>query len=338
MPRLRSYAAFLGALWLVASAAHAQQIEKTSVALPAIAAIFSSLYVAQDAGIYKDVGLDVTEQVIQGIGSANAVISGSIDFSSSSGVTLTRAFSRHQPVVGIANTFDRSGFWIIVTKKVADERHFDPKASLAERAKVLKGLRVSVGAIQAIPDAYAKVIASIGGLDPDKDLVRSGMTPQDTLAAMKAGAIDAASIGPPVLEQLEANNFAVILADGTTANPTDPPWLEHVAANVIFVRTQTCNDHKSLCVKMGEAMVKAADYIHQNADGTKKILAKRLNITDQAVLDDTYRVVALATPQKPTLDAKGLDAAEELNIKAGFMPESEKLTNFDGVFTNEYVK
>src|SRR5579863_10186171 len=137
MPRLRSYAAFLSALWLVAPAAHAQQIEKTSVALPAIAAIFSSLYVAQDAGIYKDVELDVTEQVIQGIGSANAVISGSIDFSSSSGVTLTRAFSRHQPVVGIANTFDRSGFWIIVTKKVADERHFDPKASLAERAKVL---------------------------------------------------------------------------------------------------------------------------------------------------------------------------------------------------------
>src|SRR5579875_1557324 len=125
MPRLRSYAVFLIACWLLAPAARAQQPERTSVALPAIAAIFSSLYVAQDAGIYKDVGLNVTEQVIQGIGSANAVIAGSIDFSSSSGVTLTRAFSRHQPVIGIANTFDRSGFWIIITKKIADERHFD---------------------------------------------------------------------------------------------------------------------------------------------------------------------------------------------------------------------
>ena len=334
----RHLTASLVALCAIASPAAAAETEHATIALPAIAAIFSSIYIAQDAGIYKDVGLDVKEQVIQGIGSANAVIAGSIDFSSSSGVTLTRAVARHQPVVGIANTFERSGFWIVITKKVADERHFDPKAPLAERAKLMKGLRFSVGAIQAIPDAYAKVIARMGGLDPDKDIVRSGIPPRETLGAMKTGSIDGASIGPPVLEELQKDNFAVVLADGTTANPPDPPWLAHVAANVIFVRKQTCTERKSLCVKMGEAMVKASDYIHHNADGTKKILAKRLNIQDAAVLDDTYRVVSLATPQKPTLDAKGLGAAEELNIQAGFMPASEKLKSYDDVFTNEYVK
>jgi ABC-type nitrate/sulfonate/bicarbonate transport system substrate-binding protein len=266
------------------------------------------------------------------------VISGSIDFSSSSGVTLTRAVARHQPVVGIANTFDRGGFWIVITKKIADERHFDPKAPLADRAKLMKGLRFSVGAIQAIPDAYAKVIAGIGGLNPDTDIVRSGIPPRETLGAMKTGSIDGASIGPPVLEELLKDNFAVVLANGTTANPPDPPWLGHIAANVIFVRTQTCAEHKSLCVKMGEAMVKAADYIHHNADGTKKILAKRLNITDDAILDDTYNVVSVATPQKPTLDAKGLEATEELNVKGGFMPDSARLKSYKDVFTNEYVK
>jgi ABC-type nitrate/sulfonate/bicarbonate transport system substrate-binding protein len=141
-----------------------------------------------------------------------------------------------------------------------------------------------------------------------------------------------------VLEELLKDNFAVVLANGTTANPPDPPWLGHIAANVIFVRTQTCAEHKSLCVKMGEAMVKAADYIHHNADGTKKILAKRLNITDDAILDDTYNVVSVATPQKPTLDAKGLEAAEELNVKGGFMPDSARLKSYKDVFTNEYVK
>jgi NitT/TauT family transport system substrate-binding protein len=337
MPGFRHLAVSLIALCSIAGPA-AAETEHATVALPAIASIFSSLYIAQDAGIYKDVGLDVKEQVIQGIGSANAVISGSIDFSSSSGVTLTRAVARHQPVVGIANTFDRGGFWIVITKKIADERHFDPKAPLADRAKLMKGLRFSVGAIQAIPDAYAKVIAGIGGLNPDTDIVRSGIPPRETLGAMKTGSIDGASIGPPVLEELLKDNFAVVLANGTTANPPDPPWLGHIAANVIFVRTQTCAEHKSLCVKMGEAMVKAADYIHHNADGTKKILAKRLNITDDAILDDTYNVVSVATPQKPTLDAKGLEAAEELNVKGGFMPDSARLKSYKDVFTNEYVK
>jgi hypothetical protein len=51
--------------------AHAD-VEKTSMAFPAIAPIFASSWIAQDAGIYKQVGLEVSEQVIQGIGSTNA--------------------------------------------------------------------------------------------------------------------------------------------------------------------------------------------------------------------------------------------------------------------------
>jgi NitT/TauT family transport system substrate-binding protein len=337
MPGFRHLAVSLITCCVIAGPAHAAT-EHATLALPAIASIFTSLYVAQDAGIYKDVGLDVTEQVIQGIGSANAVISGSIDFSSSSGVTLTRATARQQPVIGIANTYDRSGFWIVIKKSIADERHFDPKAPLGERAKLMKGLRIAVGGIQAIPDSYAKAIAKTGGLDPDKDIVRAGITPQETLGSMQAGAIDGASIGPPVVEQLLQNNFAVVLADGTMGNPVDPPWLSHIDANVILVRKQTCTDHRSLCQKMGQAMVKAAAYIHQHADETKKILAKRLNVTDADVLDKTYTVTVAATPLAPALDAKGLETADQLNVEAGFLPADQKLKSYEGIFTNEFVK
>jgi len=328
-----------GAAALIAAASTAQaETENASVALPAVVPIFASLYVAQDAGIYKDVGLNVKEQVIQGIGSANAVISGSVDFSSSSGVTLTRAAARQQPVIGIGNTFDRSGFWIVIKKSIADERHFDPKAPLAERAKLMKGLRIAIGGFQSIPDAYAKTIAHAGGLNSDKDFVRAAISPQDTVGAMKIGSIDGASVGTPIVGQLLQNDFAVVLANGTTANPTDPPWLGHVAANVIFVRKQTCTERKSLCVKMGQAMVKAAAYVHQHADETKKILAKRLNVTDATIIDEMYRVVVAGTPLAPTLDAEELSAAEELNIQAGFMPPDQKLKSYDGIFTNEFVK
>jgi NitT/TauT family transport system substrate-binding protein len=337
MPGFRHLAVSLVAFCAFAGPAMADT-EQATVALPAVASIFTSLYVAQDAGIYKDVGLEVKEQVIQGIGSANAVIAGSIDFSSSSGVTLTRASARQQPVIGIANTYNRLGFWIVIKKSIADERHFDPKAPLAERAKLMKGLRFAVGGIQAIPDSYAKAIAKIGGLDPDKDIVRAGITPQETFGSMQAGAIDGASIGPPVVEQLLQNNFAVVLANGTMGNPVDPPWLSHIDANVILVRKQTCTDHRSLCQKMGQAMVKAAAYIHQHADETKKILAKRLNIADADVLNKTYEVTVAATPLAPVLDAKALETADQLNVEAGFLPADQKLKSYDHIFTNEFVK
>jgi ABC-type nitrate/sulfonate/bicarbonate transport system substrate-binding protein len=333
----RHLAASLVAVCAIAGPASADT-EQATLALPAIASIFTSLYVAQDAGIYKEVGLEVKEQVIQGIGSANAVIAGSIDFSSSSGVTLTRASARQQPVIGIANTYNRLGFWIVIKKSIADERHFDPKAPLAERAKLMKGLRFAVGGIQAIPDSYAKAIAKIGGLDPDKDIVRAGITPQETFGSMQAGAIDGASIGPPVVEQLLQNNFAVVLANGTMGNPVDPPWLSHIDANVILVRKQTCTDRRSLCQKMGQAMVKAAAYVHQHADETKKILAKRLNIADADVLQKTYEVTVAATPLAPVLDAKALETADQLNVEAGFLPADDKLKSYDHIFTNEFVK
>ncbi len=306
------------------------------MALPAIAPIFALSWVAQDAGIYKDVGLDVTEQVVRGVGATNAVISGSVDFANSSGSTLTRAAAKSQPLIGIATTYDRSGFWIILNKKVADERHFDPKAPLAERAKVLKGLRFAVGGLQTLPHAYLNAIAKIGGLDPQNDLVAAGIALPETLPAMQNGSIDGASVGPPVVQQaLKAG--AVVVADGTTGNPIDPPWLARVDSIVVVAMKDTCTTRRSVCVKMGEALVKAAAFFHDRPKETAAIMGKRLNFTDPEILEEMYQVTAESTPRSPAVSAKGLETADQLNVDAGFMPADQKLTSYDSIFDNEFV-
>jgi NitT/TauT family transport system substrate-binding protein len=322
---------------MLASPAQAE-VEKTTVALPAIALIFSSVYIAEDAGIFQKEGLEVKQQVITGIAAANAVISGSIDFSSSSGVTITRAAARHQPLIAIAGTFDRSGFWVVLSKKVADERHFDAKAPLAERAKLMKGLRLAVGAINAIPHAYLKTIAKIGGLDGEKDIVVAGMSPPDQVGALERGAIDGFSGGPPVMDEVVLKGDAVVLANGTTGAAVDPPWLSHVAANVILTRPQFCADHRSICVKMGHAMVEASKFMHEHPKEAMALLGKRLNIKDPKVLASAYENTLAATPLSPALDAKGLAIADQMNIEAGFMKADEKLPSYDSLFTNEYLK
>ena len=120
--------------------------------------------------------------------------------------------------------------------------------------------------------------------------------------------------------------------------PVDPPWLSHVAANVVLVKKQTCAEHKSRCAKMGQAMVKASAYMHDHAKETMAILAKRLNIQDQSVIEDTYKETLTSTPLAPVLDTKGLETADQLNVAAGFMPVDQKLASYEGIFTNEYVK
>jgi len=331
-------AAPLALLVALGGPARAADLEQTSIALPAIALIFSSVYIAQDAGIFKKEGLEVKEQVITGIAAANAVISGSIDFSSSSGVTITRAAARHQSLIAIANTMDHSGFWVVISKKAADERHFDAKAPLAERAKLMKGLRFAVGAINAIPHAYLKLIAKIGGLDGEKDIVVAGMSPPDQVGALERNAIDGFSGGPPVLDEVLLKNEAVILANGTTGDPVDPPWLAPVAANVILTRPQFCADHKSICMKMGQSMVEASKFMHEHPQDAMQLLAKRVNVTDPKILASAYQNTLVATPLSPALDAKMLSVADDMNIEAGFMKQDERVKSYDSLFTNEYLK
>ena len=312
-------------------------VEKTSLALPAVAFIFSTAYIAEDAGIFKAVGLEVTQQVITGIASANAVIAGSIDFSFSSGVTLTRAAARQQPVIGIAGTYDRTGFWVLISKKIADERHFDPNAPLAERAKLLKGLRIGVGAINAIPHAYLKMIAKLGGLDGEKDIVVAGVTPPEQIGALSRDAIDGVSSGSPVVEQMVHDGTGIVLANGTTGT-IDPPSLNHIAANVLMTRKQLCVDHRSLCVKMGDAMVKANAFMHEHPQEAMAMLGKRLNVKDPDVLALAYKNTLESTPSPPLLDERALATADDLNVEAGFMKAEEKLPSYTAIFTNEFVQ
>ena len=62
---------------LVALPARAQE-DKASIALPALTMTFTPVYVAQDLGIWKGEGLDVTLHDIIGLGSTNAMLAGSV--------------------------------------------------------------------------------------------------------------------------------------------------------------------------------------------------------------------------------------------------------------------
>jgi ABC-type nitrate/sulfonate/bicarbonate transport system substrate-binding protein len=128
-----------------ARAADNAAMEHATLSLPAINLGFLSRFVADDEGLWKKEGIDVTVQVIQGVGSTNAVIAGSIDFAYASAATITRAKARGQNLVALATQSQESGETIVIRKSIADAAHFDPKASLKERGKILQGHSFAIG-------------------------------------------------------------------------------------------------------------------------------------------------------------------------------------------------
>ena len=317
-----------------ASPLHAQTVEQTTMAFPAVGFPFVAAYVAEGLGLWEKHGLKVRSIVIAGIGSTNAVISGSADFAQISGLSLTRAAANGQRLLAIVGTTDKSITDITIRKDIADAAGFDPKAPLEKRAQILKGHTFAIGGVNTVVHAYLRIIALIGGIDPESIRV-APMAGDNMLAAMQTRAIDGMSTVLPWTRKGTVEGTSVLVASGAEG---DPPHLSPLAFNVVAAKPETCEKRRSLCEKMGRALAEAMAYIRNDAKGTLAILKMTFSTFGDAVLADSIEVVRKATPAVPVATTEALANAETFNIEARLMKPEARLPSYDGLATDAFVK
>jgi ABC-type nitrate/sulfonate/bicarbonate transport system substrate-binding protein len=310
------------------------ETESAILAIPAENLGFISRYVAQDAGLWKEQGLEVKVMIIQGIGSMNAVISGSADFSMSSGPSITRANAKGQKLIALATAINQSDEYIVLRKEIAEAAHFDPKASLRERAKVLQGRTIAVGGIGSIPDIILKTVAKEAGI-PRDSVTAPPMAPQEFMAAYSRKAIDGFVSGPPYSQQVLLDGSAVLVSDAAKGEPVD---YSPVSTALLLSRASFCADHRSICTKMVHGIVLATRYIHERPTETVAILKAHFGQYGDKVLQASYEALSAMTPVPPITTAKSLENADLLNIAAGFMTDADKLADYQAIIDNQYTK
>jgi len=322
------------ALCLGGAPLHAQPAEEVTMAVPAVGFPFVASYIADGINLWDKHGLKVRTIVIAGIGSTNAVISGSAEFAQISGLSLTRAAANGQRLLAIVNTTDKPITEITIRKDLATAANFDPKAPLEKRAQILKGHSFAIGGVNTVVHAYLRIVATLGGLDPESIRV-APMAGDNMLAAMQTRAIDGMSTVLPWTRKGTVEGTTMLVASGPEG---DPPHLAPLAFNVVAAKPETCEKRKSLCEKMGRAFGEAMAYIRNDAKGTLAILKKTFASFDDAVLADAIEVVRKSTPVSPALTAEMLANAENFNVEARLMKAEVKLKSYDGLFTDAYVK
>jgi NitT/TauT family transport system substrate-binding protein len=310
------------------------ETERATVALPAPVVLFLSIYVAEDYFWPKE-GLEIKLINIPGVGSMNAVISGSAEFSLSSGGSITRAAAHGQRLLAIANLNNESGQFISLRKEIAEARHLDPRAPLAERAKVLKGLTIATAGLGSVADAVIRLSLRAAGLDPEKDITIAPMQPPDILAAFSRRVIDGFSLGPPFAQQVEHEGTGVILFNGAEG---DPPGFTPLAAALLVTRPQLCDERKTLCEKMGHSIFEATQFVHDHRDQAIASLKKRFTTLDDAVLAAAGDAVIKMTGTPPATSAAGLANGDRMNSEAGFLKPEDRIQSYDGLFTNDYLR
>ncbi len=329
-------AGFLGVVMSCLSSGEARaEMEHTVASLPAENFGFLPFYVAQDAHLFEQQELQVTKVVLPGVGTTNGVISGSVNFGFSNGASLTRAAARGQKLLAIALTSDKPAWQIVMRKALAEEAHFDPKASLAERAKAMaKAHAFAIDTVNSVGHALVRVVAKIGGLDPDKMPV-TPMLSSEAIQAYSRHAIDGFVSNAPWTQQILAGGTAVVIADGLAG---DPPWLTPFALGLVITRPEFCLEHRSICMKMGHSLAAAVTFIHEHKAESIAILEKRFPQIDRAVMEPSFDVVEKAMPPVPAVTEAAISNADRLNIEAGFMKPQEKLGSYKDLYTNDFVR
>ena len=323
----------LAGLAAIAAPARAE-MEHTTLAMPAVTILFLAEYVAEDMQLWPQEDLDVKIVFIAGVGAMNSVISGSSDFSFSSGASIDRAAAHGQKLLTVATLNDQVGQYVVIRKDIADAAHFDATAPLSIRAKILKGHTFAMGGVNSIADAYLRVVAMAGGITAD-EMTITPMQPDEFLAAYARKTIDGFSFGPPWPQQTIAEGTSVIVANGAAGEPKE---ISPFASAILVTRPQFCVDHHSICAKMGHSMVEAVNIIETRPEDALAVLKKRFATMDPSVLAASFAAVKTMTPVPPVTSARMLANSDLVNVEAEIIKPEDKLASYDGLFDNQFVQ
>ena len=210
--------------------------------------IWAPFYIAVEKGYFKDLGLDVQMEPLQG--GSDAVIqlaSGNFDVAAGGAG------------VGFWNAVDRGVKFIVVsplhtetarqaTPLVTSKTNYN--SGKIKTVADLKGKKVAVNAQGSATDYWLGAALQTGSLTI-KDVNYTVVAFADVPAALANGAIDAAMLGEPLVTQAEDKGLVVRIADGFIPNfqvtsiyynPDFPKTKPDAAKNFIIGFLKGCRD------------------------------------------------------------------------------------------------
>ena len=330
----RLAAALSLALAATAGTAPVRALEQATVAIPTVSPLYVILDVAEDRGFWQKHGVGLKTIDVPGVGAVNAVISGSVEFAASAAASPLRAARSGQHLLVIATLADRIFVQIVLRRSIAQSAGFDPKASLAQRARLLRGRTIAVESIGGAANVYLRLIAAQGKLT-ENDVTIAPMLPSSMEAAFASHAVDGFVAGPPYSVVPVQDGTGIVLASGPNGDPANMVPFGYI---VMVTRPGLCVERRALCFGIGGALKEAASFVADHPGDAAASVRKRFPNLSDAVFQATMEAVFRAVPRSPVTTASVLDHADLFNIAAGLTKAEDKRASYEDLFTNEYVQ
>jgi NitT/TauT family transport system substrate-binding protein len=235
----------------------------------------SPLWVAKEAGFFKQHGLDARLVYIPG-GSVvvQAMHSGELQFGVSGPAAVIRGNLGGADFAFVAVGSNKIDFVLVTAKHITNVQD-------------LKGKRVGVGRFGGGPDYSSRIVFEKLGLKPEKDInLLQTLGGQPTrLAILQSGAMEGVVITPPFTLQAKQLGFNLLLEYSKI--------IPNYFSSGFIATRKYIRENPQIVENTVKSLMDAMRYVFSNEGGTMKIVGRYMKITDEAFLRSYYREALL---------------------------------------------
>lgn len=291
------------------------QLKKVRFSVSAVSIAEVPFRIAQVKGFYRDEGLDAEFILIRGAVGMQALLGGSVDFTSVSGSTIAAAV-RGLPVKLVFIASAKPQFDLIAQREIRSVQD-------------LKGKQVGISSRGGAIDLLTQLIVQKHGLTPNKDVISLVVGGQeDTVLALRTGRIAAALLTPPRPLILQREGFNRLAYSGDYM-PTYP-------SGGIGVTDEKIRSGPNDVLAFVKASVRGLQFARQNRTEATKILADYFNIKDQVLGETFFELYLSRLPANGSANEAWMKGAIEFTQKS--LGETDKEIPPEKVFDFSFVQ
>jgi NitT/TauT family transport system substrate-binding protein len=264
------------------------QSTKIHISAPSKSLSWFPIHLTREKGFYRAEGLEVDYVIMKPQIAMQALIAGDVGYTTALGSTI-RAALRNVPLRVVMTIADKPLFALIARPSITS-------------VEELKGKVVGISSFGASTDTYARALLRRFKLIPNQDVkiiaLGGGM---NRIAAMEAGAIDAALIEAPYNVMLERKGFRKILFVGDLI----PSPLAGLGTRLEKIHKQP--DEVQRLVR---ATLRGIQFAKTNKPESIRSIMKWTDM-DQGLAEGSYEMAASSWSNSGAASAQGIQIAME---------------------------
>ncbi len=259
--------AFIALVFVFTAAPAPAQLKKVRLSATSVAVTELQFRIALLKGFYRDEGLDVEIILIRGAVGMQALLGGSVDYTSAAGSIIAGA-TRGVPVRLVLVVNSRPQFDLVGQP--------DIKAVAQLKGKVV-GISSRGGAV----DILTQTILAQHGVTANKDatLIVIG-SPEELVTALRTGRIAACLLTQP--RQL------ILYRDGFTKLAYSGDYLSSYPTGGVGTTEEKIKNHPAEVLGFVRASLKGQQYFAQHRNESIDIISKYLGIKDRSLATEVY--------------------------------------------------